>query len=100
MKEFAKEMVKRGKALGYDSKTLDFVVGYLQDTDRTLNLLSDRSADPSKLAHEANWIFAHNDFLHAIVWFDNYSWFARADRARPGKVMVSGQEHSFNEVSW
>jgi len=94
------EMVKRGKALGYVSKTLDFAVGYMHETDRTLNLLSDRKTEPSKLVHEANWIFAHNDFLHTIIWFDSYSWFARVDRARSGKIMLNGQEHFFNELSW
>ena len=87
------EMLKRGTALGYDFKTLNFAVGYMKEGLRTLYLLADRDTDPSKLAGEANWIFAHNSYLNIILWSDEFSTLlAKAHRDRPGKVIVRGQE--------
>jgi hypothetical protein len=95
MNEFLAEMVKRGNALKYDKTTLDFVVGYMHDTNRNLNLKSNRQAEPANLAEEAKWIFAQNPFVQVIIWFDDHSWFARAERARSGKVIHSGKEYTF-----
>ena len=92
------EMVKRGTALGYDFKTLNFAVGYMQEGLRSLYLLADRDTDPSKLAREANWIFAHNTYLNIILWSDDFSTLlGKANRERPGKVMVRGQEYCFSD---
>jgi hypothetical protein len=92
------EMVKRGKAIGYDPKTLDFAVGYMREGLRTLYLLADRNTDPSKQAREANWIFAHNSYLNIILWSDDFGGaLARAERARSGKIVFNGQEYCFSD---
>ena len=46
------------------------------------------------LVEDANWIFQQNPFVQVIAWFDDYSWFAKAERARPGKVNHSETEYS------
>ena len=94
MKEFANEMVKRGKVLGYDLKTLNFAVGYMHDLG-SLRLQAERGSEPSKLAHDAKWIFAHNAHLHTIVWNDDHVDFAQARRLGLNKISVNGQEYSF-----
>src|SRR5262245_15086051 len=94
------EMVKRGTAVGYDLKTLNFAVGYMREGLRTLYLLADRDTDSSKLAREANWIFTHNSYLKTILWSDEFSTLlAKAERERPGKVVVRGQEYCFYDVT-
>ena len=96
MDEFFAEMVKRGKLLGYDSKTLDFVVGYMHDANRTLFLRSNRQADPAKLMQEANRIFADNSLVQAISWRDDFGGaLARADRDRMGRMEFNGQQYCF-----
>jgi hypothetical protein len=55
-------MVKRGEALGYDVKTLNFVAGYMHDANRTLFLRSSRASDPAKLLDEPNWILPTTAF--------------------------------------
>ena len=94
MDEFLAEMVKRGKVLGYDSRTLDFVVGYMHDANRTLFLRSNRQADPAKLIQEANCIFTDNSLVQLIFWRDDFGGaLARADRARSGKIEFAGKEY-------
>jgi hypothetical protein len=94
------EMVKRGTAVGYDLKTLNFAAGYMKEGLHTLYLLADRDTDPSKLAREANWIFAHNSYLNIILWSDDFGGaLARADRARNGKIVFNGQEYCFSDVT-
>lgn len=71
MHEFAIEMLKRGKLLGYDLETLRFIAGYINDLG-VLRLHADRDADQKALGQEAERIFAQNSHLHTIRWNDGY----------------------------
>jgi hypothetical protein len=95
LNEFFNEMIRRGKVMGYHKESLEFAAGYMHDAERNLNLKSNRKADPAALAEEAKWIFQQNPFVQVIIWFDDYSWFAKAERERPGNIHHSGKEYSF-----
>lgn len=92
MHEFAVEMLKRGKHLGYDLETLRFIAGYINDLG-VLRLHAGRDTDHRKLSQDAEQIFAQNPHLHTIRWNDGYVDFLESVRHERRKLITKEESN-------